>query len=1153
MVGWSSRPGLAVAVVACVVLGSLGLVGAISATAGSGSVGTHASSAVGASATASSPGPSPRSAGAVAKALAIEDALRAKGISPATVHLPNFAGAVTDTAQPIQPSYTQAPAPMGVADIGLENQSGVLVPYELNTTSVAGTVNITNLQSLYLDGDGPDTYGIQLNSVVSGVTIFGNSSYEFWSQNYIDYTVSTQQLVFGDEVWNFSSLSGLFPTNSVYGFSPNGTFDDFPFLYQGYGPAITIAYPFTLTLYLNTSTLGDRPALYFNYTVSNDTFRQSSSFDYLVFNSTVGTPTSAAPTPYYQADGYNYDPIGLINDMEIDILGNDDGDTTAFLAANATVSLQYWNATAGEMQEVPSAFNAGQETGETSVGLLVYSSGGANPIGMVRTGPALVGGLWNYSGQQGAVADTVTVQPATEYSFLFVNLGKQENGSTAQWVPTSTTGTTTFYLPTGGTYFLNFLMSNFDPAAQVVTATGSATLPTVQLVADPSRGVYTPLFALDNAQLAALSSSGSGTAANPYIILGAQYTSLAPQFATWDDYLFPLFPGLLIAGTSAWADVTPPSFEINIPAWDLAAPNTAGLPVTNDLQLQFYEASNISLVRAGGISGWLSGFLYGFPESSVMLWDCTNMLVASNTFDDQGNALLLYDGTNNTVWGNTFLPTPVVATDPQAVDDYGPSTTGVNETESGDLIYNNVFQVGIPAITPTADPFQCNQYGYCYPVAYDDTWNVSAQPATNYSVVQGWNLTGSIIGTSYQGGNYWSNYGTTSNPLGVLPYNNSGGITVDGDYVPLWVPYSLYPVTFQETGLGPSLTWNITEGGTLVTSSSSSIVVESPNGTFSLSVGAPSGYTVTAAPSEFTVDGAAEVVNITFVGLLPLQVQATGFVPGFEFAWSASINGTGTGNKTLTQFIAEYPYGVMIFSVPSGTYTVTAAAVGYSVTPAQITATVPGSPVLFTFHPLPGQLDIHVTPLSASIWVNGNHFATTPQGNVSTPVPAGIASIEASESGYQLYFDNVTVTTSTTTFLNITMVTVARGTLSLTVTPGSATLWVDGFPMTLSSGSYSAPAAPGIYSVEVVAAGYLPYFNNVTVTSGQTSSLTISLTSIPTAPAAGVSSAAWAAIGLLAALVVVFGLIALAYRSRARRPPPKSIAPAAWSGSPPPP
>ena len=1135
----------------------------ISGTAGVGTVGSHSSFGPGLSPSTSSHGTPARSAAGIDKALAIESALRSKGISPTTVHLPNFAGAVTNTAQPIQPSYIRAPAPMGVADIGLENQSGVLVPYALNSTSVAGTVNITNLQSLYVDGDGPDTYGIQLNSVANGVTVFNNSSYEFWSQNYVDYTPSTEQLVFGDEVWNFSDPSGYFPTSSVYGFGPNGTFADFPYLYQGLGPAITIGYPFALTLYLNTSTIGDRPAFYFNYTVSNDTFRQSSSFDYLIFNSTGGIPTQAAPTPYYQADGYNYDPIGLINDMEIDLLGNDDGDTTAFIAANATISLEYWNATAGAMQEVPSAYNAGQETGETAVGLLVYSSGGPSPIGVVQAGPALVGGLWNYSGSSGAVPYTVTVQPTYAYSFLFVNLGVTENVSEAQWVPTSDGGTTTFYLPTGGTYFLDFLMSEHVPYTTSVVATTGTTLPTVTLTASRAEGVYTPLFAFDNAQLQGISSRGAGTAANPWILDHNQNQPLAPQFAQWDDYLFPVFPGLLLSGTSAWIDATPPSFEIGIPSWDLASPPIAalGLPLTNDLQIQFYNASNISLIHAAGISGWLSAFLYGFPEASVMVWDCTNVLVASNTFSDQGNALLFYNEnssatSNNTVWGNTFVAGPIVAANPASVDDSGMSVTAVNETESGDLVYNNLFEVPLPAITPTADPFTCNQYDYCFPVSYNDTWNVSEQPATNYTLLHGLNLTGSIVGTSYQGGNYWSNYGTTANPFGVLPYNNTGGITAGGDYVPL-VPFSLYNVTFQETGLGLPVTWNVTEGGVVLTSNSTSIVADSPNGTYALSVGAPVNYAVVAAPSQFTVDGAASVVNVTFAALIPLVVEATGLAIGSNVVWSASVNGTGTGNTTVTQVNSSYPTPIIIFDVPAGSYNVTASAWGYSVTPAEITVTVAPevATASFTFTPSPGELELQVTPSNASVWVDGQ-AVTLSGGALSTWVPAGVTPIEATAAGYHPYFANVTVNSTSITTVTISMTTVVPGTLSLTVSPSSATVWVDGAQVTLASGAYAGLLSPGVHAIEAVAAGYLPYFNNVTVTEAQSSALAISLTPIPATPAtpaAGVSSAAWAAIGLLAAIAVVLGLIALAYRSRGRRPPPKPIAPASPPGSSPPP
>lgn len=1016
MVERTSRPGLVVAVAVCVVLGSLGLLAVLSGIPGGAPLSTRSGQPVdSSSALDAKAGTVSSSTPGLGRALAVENILRAKGISPAGVHLPNFASAVANRFEQVTPQYTHAPAPMGVADLGLENHSGVLVPYELNTTSVAGTVNITNLTSLYLDGDGPDTYGMQLNSVAAGVTIFGNSSYEFWSQNYVDYTPSTQQLVFGDEVWNFSTYSTYFPANGIYAFGPNGTWADFPALYQGYGPAITIAYPFTLTLYLNTSTLADRPAFYFNYTVSNSTFRQSESYDYLVFNSTNGTPTEAAPTPYYQANGYNYDPVGLSNDMEIDLLGNCDGDIAAFTTANATISLDYWNATARAMQEVPSAFNAGQDTGETSVGLSVTSSGGPSPIAMVRAGPSFLAGLWNYSGNYGAVPVTVTVLPAYVYSFLFVNLGTGENDSASEWVPTSPNGTTAFYVPTGGTYFLEFLASEYRPYSTSFTVTAATTLPTITLTRDRALGIYAPLFALNNAELRGISSGGAGTASDPWVLDLNQHTSLAPQFAQWDVYLFPLFPGLLIAGTSQWINVTPPSFEINLPSWELQAADipalgtnvtlgSLGLPLTNNLQIEFYDASNISLVNAPAISGWFSAFLSGWPASAVMLWGCTNVLVASNTFQDEGNAMTLYDGSNNTIWGNRFLDTAPIATNPATLVDSGPSVTGINESEQYDLIYNNFFEVPIPATTPTYDLFDCGQYGECSWVTYNDTWNVSEQPAKDYALVNGWNLTGSIIGTWYQGGNYWSNYGLTGNPYGVLPYNDSGWITLGGDSVPL-VPFALYPVTFQETGLPAGSVWSINASGVSVGTNLSTIEIDFPNGTFALTVSGPSNYYLTA-PSNFTVSGASVTAKIVFTALVVLDVRETGLAVDAE--WTAWVTGAGTGNVTVTASNNTEP---LAFAVPPGDYHVTAAATGYTVSPPNVTAHVGanGGTATFTFTPLPGLLVVTVSPMNASVWVNSAPVKST-NGTAYLTLPAGVIAIEVTYSGYYPYFNNVTVT-----------------------------------------------------------------------------------------------------------------------------------------------
>ncbi len=1022
MTGLPARSAMVVAVAVVVAVSSLGV--ALAA-----SVPRAATDRTATSLTTSSVGSSASSSrtytpAALQRVLSIEQGLRAKGVDPARIHLPNFLNAVSDTHQPIAPSYTDAPAPMGVADIGLRNDSGTLVPYELNTTSVAGTLNITNLQSLYVDGDGPDTYGVQLNSVAANVTVFGNDTYQFWSQNYVDYTPSTQQLVFGDEVWNFSNESGVFPANSVYAFSPNGTTEDFPFLYQGFGPAITVGYPFSLTLYLNTTIVADRPAFYFNYSVTNATFHQAASFDWLIFNSTVGTPTSPALTPQYQSDGYQYDPIGLINDMEIDILGNDDGDTTAFYEANATVALQFWNETAGQMENVPSAYNAGEETGETSVGLLVYSSGGTSPIAEVRSGPALVGGLWNYSGASGAVPITVNLNPTN--AFVFANPGAAEKIKQAQWIPTPAVTPTTFYLPSHGTYYLDFLLSDYDATSRTVTLTGAARTLTVDLTADTSQGIYTPLYAISNSELAAISSGGTGTATDPYILEDNQVSQLNPLFAQWDDYLFPVFSGLLLANTTDYVDFTPPSFLINIPGFEYTAPyvpsfiDAIGLPGTNDLGLDLYDASHITITGGAAISGWMSVFETEYPESAVLVWGCEDVLIASNTFEDQGGAILLYGGTDNTIWDNTFVSATIDTTSPGSIDDSGAMVTGVNESEFGDLIYDNAFEVPISAITDPVDPFLCNQYGECAFVPYLDAWNVSRQPATDQQVVNGQILTGSIIGTSYQGGNYWTSY--TGGPL---PYTDNGTILTGGDYVPL-VPTVTYLVTFSESGLPAGDGWSVTVDGTTQGSTTSTIEIALADGTYPVSVAGPAGYVVIALPTV-TVADQPTTFGVTFAIGEALTVTATGLVLGAE--WTATITGAGTDNLPES---SSTDTASLTFDVAAGSYTVSFLATGYTPTPASEPVQVGsgGLSVSVTFTLLPGSLKLAVLPSTASVWVDGASLQLT-NGGVTETLPAGVAAVEVLAPGYETYYNNVSVPSQGTGYLNVT--------LTSTPTPSAAT------------------------------------------------------------------------------------------------------------------
>ncbi len=785
--------------------------------------------------------------------------LAGSGIPAADIHLPDLSVARPYAGETVHPTYASAPAPMGVADLGLTNVSGTLQGSVLNTSSVEGRITLTNALSEYVDGDGPNMFGIQLNAVDTGVTEFGNTSDEFWTQNFVSYTPSSGQLVFGDNVWNFSNYDAYIAPNAFYATGPNGTLYA-PVYYYAIGPTFTIHYPFTLTLYLNSTVLFDRPAVFFNYTVSNRTMSVSGSYDYVVFNATNLTSPHlkrAYPAGVYQINGLTVDPVGLPNDLELDVVGNDDGDTTTFYEMNATLSIATWSASAGRYVPARSAMDAGSETGETSDGVNVAYVAGTT-VATMQLGPSFVTGLWGMSSEAGARKVVQTLSPAS--TFLFVNPGATRNESAAQWVVGSPTGTTTFYVPNGGPYWFEYLLSERDPGSYVLASpANSTTRITFAGTTNLSRGVYTPLIAFGNGELASLASGGSGSAASPYVIDNNEHGALDPEFAAWNDYQFPVFPGLLLIGTTDYVTVTAPSFEVVYPAWMAATIASFGLPSTNDLQLQFWETSHVRVV-GGTISGWLSAFLVGFPEGSVIFWNASDNLVAGASFPDEGDAIVLYGGTGNTIWGNRFTDAPADATNLSNVLNSGNLTQAVNESESGDLIYNNYVDVPFPAVTPTYDPLSCQIL--CEPATYVDLWNVSRQPASEVRVVDGVPLSGNILGYAWQGGNFWANYGSAADPYGVLPYNNSGNITVGGDYEPL--SPTLYTVTFTEHGLRSGASWSVTLNGIPASGSGTTLVLSDPNGTYAYTVSAANGQTASPASGTVKVKGADVGVSIRF-------------------------------------------------------------------------------------------------------------------------------------------------------------------------------------------------------------------------------------------------------------------------------------------------
>lgn len=705
--------------------------------------------------------------------------LKQKGIPTKDVYLPNFNAKPDMSNGVVQPLYSQSPAPMGIGDIGVMNDNGVLTPYTYNTTGFEGSFTLNNFSPFYLLGDAPYSATFQLNTVLNNVTILGNSSYVFWNQNVVFFSARTNQLTFLDNIWNFSSGAFAMPTNSIL--SGNGQVVPGVFYYT-VGPTITVTYPFTVHLFLNSAIVGGQSAVYFNYSVETGGSTITGTYDLVLFNSTYGTePGYSTPAPHYMVSGSQITPTGfLLNDAEIMVGGPGGGSTAMVYAINGTMNLRSYNATSSTYQNVRAAYDIGTDTGETSSG--VAESWTNDAVAHLSAGPSFVYGMWNLSAP-GTTMTTYSGNVNPSNAFMFVAEGPSFDDNAAVWSPLGGSSHYSFTMPTG-VYTAEVLMSNYDPQTFQL---GSDVQTNMHM--NLREGVYTPLRAMNNAQVANISMFGTGTAFNPYVIMNNGKGNLNPLFGQLNDYAFPSFYGVLIMNTNVHIDMNHmPAFKVK---YSLDVPSQIvsyfGLPKTNNLNYEMYNTSYVSLYGSA-ITGWFSMNLAGFPAANVIFWNSTHDLVGANYFNTLDSALLIYNDngsiSNNMVWGNYFVQNPGLnSKNYPAIDVWGYAfESGPNYTalisglwlfSSGNLVYNNYFYETLNAANI---PFNIYTYNYS---TYFNAWNIAYQSAYYAHYFNGYRLSGSITGTYYQGGNFWWDWD------GTIPYTEYGFIAFGGDYVPL--------------------------------------------------------------------------------------------------------------------------------------------------------------------------------------------------------------------------------------------------------------------------------------------------------------------------------------------------------------------------------
>jgi len=569
----------------------------------------------------------------------------------------------------VAPPYMSQPAPMGIADYGL----GV-TPYTYSPTHFLGTVsfvappNVTDpgAQSV-IDPGSPHLgdvgsayeFGIQLNTVMTNVSISGSNDGAFWTQNVLD--VNDSGIHFLQDVFNLSAGSNFYiPPGNGTVLSGCGTTDLVPMLtvyggvFQCVGSTIPISpsdYPLTIELYNNaTVTATNDSELNFGIEIlGGHSVLASGTLDTLVFNN-PNASFEAPPNPVgFTVSGTTPSPTRLLDDSELDLVGSIGGDNAVFHALNGSLALEYSNATSGGFRSIPSAYNFGGDTGETSTGIAGYWSGTTESI---HQGPSFLYGLWGampyISVPSGSIQFEGRINPT--YGFVFVSnvaLSASSDNANLSWVPTTSTGRFDTYLPPSIPPSTQYYVAAFAPEYQEIdngTAFNTSQVPYPTISLYRSTGTLnSPLYMKGDLQASTLSHSVSGVSSP--VTFSDLALNLSYPFDHLNDYGFPTF--VIFSATN----VTSPLVVNNVTEandsrlgnfyiWDFPATSSFGflspgpeLVNTTSLQdysgqLQIFDCTSATITNESFLG---STFFHSYQGGSVFLWQDSHAIVREIT------------------------------------------------------------------------------------------------------------------------------------------------------------------------------------------------------------------------------------------------------------------------------------------------------------------------------------------------------------------------------------------------------------------------------------------------------------------------------------------------------------------------------------------
>jgi len=269
-----------------------------------------------------------------------------------------------------------SPEPTGISTFGLNNKSGVVTPYTIESTDIVGVADIASIQAYNASAPA-------INDTVSGATLqmnsllvvneLGGSQQVYWVQDTPDFVTSTLQVSWADNIWN-ASVSGILGNSTVtsqdggyvYSF-PNFGSTGYYYSFQSSNSSYSL--PLKLALVESeTIVSGVGVQVQMGVQVLGNGSAPSQAVNWFD-TATIHDP--AVQSASFYVSGNATAPDGLFYETELVFGGEGNGEATFFNQMTASLGLFYGNSTAGQQTAYPTYYTFGGNTGETADNLQV--------------------------------------------------------------------------------------------------------------------------------------------------------------------------------------------------------------------------------------------------------------------------------------------------------------------------------------------------------------------------------------------------------------------------------------------------------------------------------------------------------------------------------------------------------------------------------------------------------------------------------------------------------------------------------------------------------------------------------------------------------------------------------------------------------------